>query len=1346
MTTETRYLDLLNNIVGGPFYASEGNILPYRSGLTEFKIITNFVNEEFLILINNIQSGIVTTDINGVATFNLMLPLGETLLELDRKNSTNKIKAYITTREYAVWYAAIAEQLETIDDSIESTLKSFYLAEVGTVDIDLAHGVMLLYPNESVAELEAYREMLQLIRQSTRQFAGRLSGKYATIAAITQINPLIFDRYKSGPRWVLGYDAAFDNLQNYTKYATSLLTNINALGTFVVLDNSDSYNNLGNGNLYYYKIFNKFIWRPPITSSFNIENPLLYEMEEISSNGQYNIPAGRSLAYVDSLHFPITITNGEYNYLYVEIDDVGTILPINLSHNGGINGTGNLPLTTIINAYFIAYAPYNAKRKVNVAFAGSLSNYVEVVRISDGTGIGTATVTSTLPAGNLYMSYTAPGDSAGVAIPITSTGLYRLYSSNIYYYIDVYVSALLASATSDTFTINTKYGAVSSLISSSDQFRIISSNKYKINGPSSVAIHPGCGDVASFPRSTYRGGFDLPRISTILNAAVSAGATTITVPLSNDAVEFSAQSDNTVFKPFDIIIGYGYRILPASITTFNIGTVSNNTAILDISGSGQVFKIGDTHVNININPIAGTYNTVNNGRHKIIQILTTTTAIIKYGGTGCSQPGAAASPITGVSVINVDPRTTGTTGLLTFSTGPNRIAWTAPGDSIGTAVILGASTYYKLYSNNGTYIGVLISTSLLPGIGRTEILYVSNFKAITGAVGGVGIWSNGEKATVTNIAGTSPDTWTLQSPVIGTYSTNQITYPTYGQLPLKDIAEENFGGLTITVDTSKAPAANASDIVTIGGSSLPNGWLLTSGTSTFYISSDTRYNKGSLYSISSTNDAVIIEKDLEFKSEYIGVLLSLKVWVRNMETTDDVALSFSIGFDFGAGKIYSPSINVNDPDLTMRQPKLLEFSQIVPITATKLTVFIKRETFQIDFSIDRIAVIQNNMHALFLGHNTIPRSSGRSHFGSLLYVWSSDQLSQDELNLFGMGNVVSLPSGNYNGGTIISGRLLDAYNAHEELDAFDITDVVSGNIVNVRGPVTDIDWGLTNIINMDIVSRVPRRFSYIKPNIISQQNEILVVATTPPYLATLSIDSTQDQDTSILYEDDIPVPNDQWQYNTSTQIQIISGFNINAIYRLEYQALIMMETAPIDIQIPSPNGNDTWYADYMVWNRHDVNATSFRNEVAITFNVDLSAILPLRSDTNKLQSVLTENTGITKRIIPQQAWDYIDSTSIKINSSEYNASSIYTFTYNQQIPTINRVVSIISEIRSAVSIFGLSTAIYTPFNINDAIDINYRYHQIRLTLLNITNINDVRIHSATLRGLRLNTPPIAPGL
>ena len=1342
MTTETRYTNLLDAIVGGPYYDPQGIILPFRSGPTQLRILTPYLNTNFLILINNINSGIVTTDIDGTAVFSIVLPLGELVLELLREGTTTKLKTYLTVRETAVWHAALAEQFESIDDSIDSTLNSFYLAEAGPVDIDLAHGVVLRYPNDTPAELEAYREILQLVRQSTRQYTGRLSGKYGIVAALTQINPYIFERYKTGPKWVLGYDLLFDSLQNHPRYVdTANLTNINASGQFITLNSVDDYTFVGSGSLKYNPYFNKLIWSPPVGATIN--TPFIYETPEISASGEHVLPSGRIAAVVEGLYTTTPLVLAQYDHLYLEVDKLG-IVDVNLLLNGGLGGTGGVSITTVINAAFQANNTYNSKRSVLTQPAGSLINKLEIVRVSDNTDISISSVgsfsTATLPD---RIRYTAPGGTAGPYNNFVSPStLMRLYSGNNIDYVDVIWNG--QSGVSDSINIQKRYIAIATLISLL-KTRLTSKNIHVIDGESSITIHDGGGNAATSPISgSYRGWFDVPKIYTTLSANVVASAISIQIP-TNDVDKFNLAKGNNNF-PFDVIVGYGHRAGVSGAASFSVSPDSSSYTAR-ITSSSSLFEIGDTHVNIYMVGGPARYR-INNGVHKIIEYISTTQVRVSYSGIGCPQP----SNITGISILGVDHKSFSTSviGSIAFTFATKRLKWQAPGDSTyGAEVTVSGDGYNRLYSNNGQYLDILVDYSLLPVADQADTIYVRHFMSTSAAAGDIlNIWSSGEKATVISVTSGTPDVWNLKSPIIGNYTSGQSVYLRNGQFPLHIKGEDKFGELTVTANTAiTKPASVVIDTLNITGTTLPNGWVKTSiFTPTFTILNRfSKYEKGIL--MIGSGGVTSIEKDIPFNNNLRGLSFSIKAYVYS-SAADGVSAAAGISVNFGFGFIAVANNPILDMDDVMRQPQLVAGSITVPLNATKFRLQIFTGAATASVGLEKVIIVQNPNQSLYLGHGTIPRNDSRSKFGSLMYVWSPDQLSQNELNTLGLTESITLPNGTYNGASPITGRIADSINTQEEFDVFDITDVVGGNVVNVRGSVTDLDWAATTLINMETVIRSPRRFSYVKPSIISYQNEDPTFTTSPPYKATLSVVSDQDQLHAFLYEDEIPVPQDQWQFNTSTEIEIISGFNAAAQYRFEYQALIQVETAPIDIVSPSPNGADTWIADYLAWNRHDTVANSYRTEISIEFNANLQATLSQRSDADKLQSVLTENNGLNKRIVPQQAWNYIDSLNVKISGSEFNANSIYTFTYNQQIPDTTRVASILAEIRSAASIFSLGTATYSPYTLigDNIADASKRYHQIRLTISNVGTLEDTRIHSTTLRGLRLNTPPIVPGL
>ena len=750
--------------------------------------------------------------------------------------------------------------------------------------------------------------------------------------------------------------------------------------------------------------------------------------------------------------------------------------------------------------------------------------------------------------------------------------------------------------------------------------------------------------------------------------------------------------------------------------------------------------------------ITSSGNERNTGVHQILQILSPTTARISYRGLRVDK----LQPFRCSYIVALDPACATGAGTLEYSValigGARKFRWRAFGDSYGALVlVLPATQYVRVYSNNGTYIDILVDyNNMMSVIGTyTTTINVSKFVSYTKqAADTIGVWNSGEQATITQVDNTNPQVWHLESPLVGNYDSGMTVYLAR-TLPLVD-AKQSVGELFSEIDQAYAPAAPTSDtdLVAIGGSGfgLPDGWLETTGNSaSVYQTADAVFNKTAMmvYSPLIATD-IQLEHGVPLLSNMVGLIHTFKVWMRNINSDPAAPINAYLGFNFGAGWIESSMFTILNVDATVRQPQLMSFSQVVPpgITSVKVRIRVSVGSNE-KFILDR-AVLENSFIALFLGNNTIPRSQGRSTFGSLMYVWGADEISTAELADLGIPNIV-YPAGR---GGLAVGRIREAHNALESVDIFDITDVIGGNVVNVRGHITDVEWALAALTNLETITRIPSRLSYVKPTTINFRSETLNVDPSGPFTAPLSIVSDQDQQKAIIYANNIPIPITEWQFNSSTQIEIISGFNPTYVYSIEYNALIRAETLPIDILAIPSGAEDTWFADYVAWNRQVSNIATLQGSVSLIFAPDFTAKLPRRSDQNKLKSVLTEDTGINKRAVPYNSWDYADSLTIRINGAEFNPNAIYSFEYNQRFVSPDRATSILAEVRSAATVFSLSTTTYRTFDphTNSAVNGSLRYHQIRLTVNGVTDLRDVRIHSALVKGLRLNTSPVVPGI
>ena len=198
-----RYADLIKNIISGSFYESQGIVIPYRSGVSTFRLETSEASTEFGIYVNEIFSGTEVSDANGNVVLARTLPLGEVQITILSRATGRSTIAYVTVRDYAVWLAAYGEVLENIDDNIIQVREN---AAIETADIqgleDIYGQLVELYADIGQGT-DAYRWQIHELRQAYRDTGARFAGLEAAVSAITQVPPYGFSRRKWGPNWVL---------------------------------------------------------------------------------------------------------------------------------------------------------------------------------------------------------------------------------------------------------------------------------------------------------------------------------------------------------------------------------------------------------------------------------------------------------------------------------------------------------------------------------------------------------------------------------------------------------------------------------------------------------------------------------------------------------------------------------------------------------------------------------------------------------------------------------------------------------------------------------------------------------------------------------------------------------------------------------------------------------------------------------------------------------------------------------------------------------------------------------------------------------------------------------------
>ena len=337
-----RYKQLLISVPQGDFYASDGQVLPFRNTPYQLRINTGVATRQYSIFNNNQFVGSTTTDVNGIALVNVSLALGTNQLQLIDSITQQSSVSYATTREYATWLASEAQIIEELDADTEQILTDARLATSSSSMIETVFGSVLNTANNPNYILDTYRELLQELRAAYRYWGGTVEGISRAVRAFTQISPLIYPR-EFGPAWILGKNiiAPKENPGERTYYTTSTLTNLNAFGASCSVSGIGSGVGVGTGTIKYFNA-------PPQVSFTAPGAPGAGPLVQITGNGTYTLYGQDSTQSVIGFAGPYNIQTGVNDQLWLSLDGLG-IIQITLP-SGGTQSAATL--ATSINSAF----------------------------------------------------------------------------------------------------------------------------------------------------------------------------------------------------------------------------------------------------------------------------------------------------------------------------------------------------------------------------------------------------------------------------------------------------------------------------------------------------------------------------------------------------------------------------------------------------------------------------------------------------------------------------------------------------------------------------------------------------------------------------------------------------------------------------------------------------------------------------------------------------------------------------------------------------------------------------------------------------------------------------------
>jgi hypothetical protein len=326
--------------------------------------------------------------------------------------------------------------------------------------------------------------------------------------------------------------------------------------------------------------------------------------------------------------------------------------------------------------------------------------------------------------------------------------------------------------------------------------------------------------------------------------------------------------------------------------------------------------------------------------------------------------------------------------------------------------------------------------------------------------------------------------------------------------------------------------------------------------------------------------------------------------------------------------------------------------------------------------------------------------------------------------------------------------------AHESLDIFDATEYdTSGAPINLKGIISEADFSLATLVNLEIFQATPFRYSFLTPTILPVADEQLAFVGIPPHTASLLYDSDQDQNEAILFENGISFPNDLWQFNSSNQVQIINpaDYNPAAVYTINYNPLLQVTTPLIDLG--SLFQDYMWLADFALWDRMEHDPVSHEAIVPVYFTKETGqAKLHRRSDMVKTNSTLYYEDPNGRVEIYPSSWRFIDPFTVAIDTSQFVEGAQYYLEHGEQRIYPKSGLTVRFEHRSGVNSAACLAATWSDVSRNENVTVHqpsggHAVHQLRLSVSSIRDLRDFRIRSVVLKGLHIHgASPYLPGL
>lgn len=254
-------------------------------------------------------------------------------------------------------------------------------------------------------------------------------------------------------------------------------------------------------------------------------------------------------------------------------------------------------------------------------------------------------------------------------------------------------------------------------------------------------------------------------------------------------------------------------------------------------------------------------------------------------------------------------------------------------------------------------------------------------------------------------------------------------------------------GIRVLIDTALLPggmtfdAVDVIDDATLGTPEFPDNWFITAPSPPVAVTTDFTYSDVTTSRVSELdpasayswhiqslgNNVLTVESAVNLTPmprpgprgsaypqrspglfyDYEGFTATLSGWIRSREPNfTTVRLAFS--WDGGATWTMSvPQVIISDTGGSQYEDKtFVTFSTIIPAeitdNAVKVQLYLSSTTLNVDVDIDSFKVQVEDISSAYLTNATVPRTRHRQYFGELVWCWSPEELTLNELEYIGI--------------------------------------------------------------------------------------------------------------------------------------------------------------------------------------------------------------------------------------------------------------------------------------------------------------------------------------------------------